>query len=151
VWFEVLAMNLPLSRRRPARLRRARSNRMRVLAISATFAVLMAAVFYTARDPAAVFRPKAEPSASGVQTVKAGGIIGAGALGADDPVLQFTKTKVGQVVFSSARSDTCRRVLFDNRTGARLETGEMFCGQTADEVVEAETSNRLNSLSKSFH
>jgi len=52
---------------------------------------------------------------------------------------------------SSGRSDTCRRVLFDNRTGVRREAGEVFCGQSADQVVDAETSNRLNSLSKSFH
>lgn len=143
-------MKLPL-RRWLARLRRARSNRARVLAISGAFAVVMAAAFCTAKDPAAFFRAKAGPSASGVLTIKAVGVIGASALGGDDPLLRFTETKVGQVVFSSGRSDTCRRVLFDNRTGARLEAGEMFCGQTADQIVEAEPQNRLNSLSKSFH
>jgi len=45
----------------------------------------------------------------------------------------------------------CRRVLFDNRTGARLQAGEVFCGQSQAQVVDAESPNRLQSLSKSFH
>jgi len=133
-----------------ARMRRAQSNRAHVLAISAAFAVLIAAGFYAAKDPAGLFPSKADRGANGIASMKAVGVIGASALGGDDPVRRFSETKVGQVVFSSARSDTCRRVLFDNRTGARLEAGEVSCGESIDRVVDAETPNRLQSLSKSF-
>jgi hypothetical protein len=121
-----------------------------VLAISAVFAVLMSAGLYAAKDPTRLFGSKPDADTKGVPGLKAVGLIGTNGLGADDPVLRFSETKVGQVVFSSARSDTCRRVLFDNSTGARLEAGEVYCRQTVDQVVEAETPNRLQSLRKSF-
>jgi hypothetical protein len=141
--------NLPL-RRWLARLRHTRSNRVRVLTISGAFAALIGAGFLAAKDPVGLFQSKSVSAGTGVQTIKAVGLTGASALGGDDPVLRFTDTKMGQVVFA-ARSDTCRRVLFDNRTGARLEAGEVFCGQSQAQVVDAETSNRLQFLSKSFH
>lgn len=133
-----------------AGLRHARSNRAWVLAISAAFAILMGAAFYAAKDPMGLFRSNGDAAAKGTQTVKAVGLTGAGSLGGDDPVLRFNETKVGQVVFSSARSDSCRRVLFNNRTGERLEAGEVFCGQTEAQTENPETGSRLQSVSKSF-
>jgi hypothetical protein len=141
--------NLPL-RRWLTYLRRTRSNRVRVLTISGAFAALIGAGFFAAKDPVGLFQSKSESAGTGIQTIKAVGLAGASALGGDDPVLRFAETKMGQVVFSASHSDMCRRVLFDNRTGARLEAGEVFCGQSQAQVVDAETSNRLQSLSKSF-
>lgn len=141
---------LPL-RRWLAALGQPRSNKMHVLAVSAIFALLMAGGFFAARDPVGLFGTQREPKAgTGVQAIKGPGVIGQAELAGDDPVLHFNETKVGQVIFSSARYDTCRRVLFDNRSGARLEAGEVFCAQTDAKVIEAETGNRLHSVSKSF-
>jgi len=149
-------MKLWLPRRWLGHLRLARSNKVRVLAISGVFAALIGAGFFAANDPVGLFQSKSESAGNGngtgngVHAVKAVGLIGGSELSSNDPVLRFWETKVGQVIFSAARSDTCRRVLFDNRTGDRFEAGEVFCGQSQAQVVEPETPNRLRSLSRSF-
>ena len=68
----------------------------------------------------------------------------------NDPVRNFAKTGVGQVLFSASSSDNCRRTLFDNRTGASYEGGEVFCGQNPDHATGAQSADRLMSMGKSF-
>jgi hypothetical protein len=75
---------------------------------------------------------------------------GGSGLPEDDPVRNFVKTGVGHVLFTATSSDNCRRNLFDNRTGATYEAGEIFCGQTPEHAVEAQTTDRLQSMRKPF-
>jgi hypothetical protein len=65
----------------------------------------------------------------------------------DDPVKNFTKTGVGHVLFATTNSDNCRRTLFDNRTGATYEAGDILCGQTADQQIDV-PSDRLQAFRK---
>lgn len=71
---------------------------------------------------------------------------GVSSLSEDDPVRNFAKTGVGQVLFTAMSSDNCRRSLFDNRTGATYEVGEIFCGQKPENT----NSERLQSMGKPF-
>jgi hypothetical protein len=143
-------MKRKLPSRRWLRLPRLRSNRSRALAISAVFAVVMSVGVFAAKDPVGFSDWKSTGHGKGAQVDKAPGLLGAGSLASDDPVLNFDKTKVGQVMISSAHSDNCRRVLFDNRTGVRLEAGDVFCGQTPEQAGDAEPSKRMQALKKAF-
>ena len=67
-----------------------------------------------------------------------------------DPAVRFSDTRVGHVLFASSRSDNCRRVLFDNRTGSSYEAKEIFCGQRPDQAVEVGSSDRLTGLRQFF-
>ena len=69
----------------------------------------------------------------------------------DDPVRNFAKTGVGHVLFTAMSSDNCRRSLFDNRTGATYEAGEINCGQNPEHMPESQSSDRLQSLRKPFN
>jgi hypothetical protein len=145
-------MKRKLPSRRWLRLPRLRSNRARALVISAVFAVVMSVGVFAAKEPVGFtdWKSTGHGNGKGIQVDKAQGLVGASSLAPDDPVLNFDKTKVGQVMISSAHNDNCRRVLFDNRTGARLEAGEVFCGQTPEQPADAESSKRMQSLKKAF-
>jgi hypothetical protein len=66
-----------------------------------------------------------------------------------DPVERFTQTQVGHLLFSLNNSDMCRRVLFDNRTGAMQEAGQILCGQPP-EAVEQPGQERGNAMMRAF-
>lgn len=143
-------MKRKLPSRRWLRLPCLRSNRSRALAISVVFAAVMSVSVFAAKDPVGFSDWKSTGHGKGAQVDMTPGLLGAGSLASDDPVLNFDKTKVGQVMISSAHSDNCRRVLFDNRTGARLEAGDVFCGQTPEQAGDAEPSKRMQALKKAF-
>ena len=75
---------------------------------------------------------------------------GAASLPDNDPVKNFVKTGVGHVLFTGTSSDNCRRTLFDNRTGATADAGEVFCGQAPEHVMDAQSSDRLMAMRKPF-
>ena len=90
-------------------------------------------------------------SASGITNVARPDLpTGAASMPDDDPVKQFQRTGIGHVLFTGPSSDNCRRTLFDNRTGGHREMGEVFCGQTPDQVTESQSGDRLNSMGKGF-
>jgi hypothetical protein len=66
-----------------------------------------------------------------------------------DPVSRFTQTRVGHLLFSIPDSEMCRRVLFDNRTGAMREAGVVVCGQPV-ETPPAEKQERGNAMMRAF-
>jgi hypothetical protein len=72
------------------------------------------------------------------------------ALATDDPVAKFSKTGVGQLLYASDYSDSCRRVLFDNRTGALYDGGRVFCGQQVAPSPTTTSSDRMTTLRKAF-
>jgi hypothetical protein len=111
------------------------TNARRVLVVSAVFAPLMALGAYRVLQPAP---PAAKPAAPAADTRPT------------DPVARFAETGIGHVLFWPHGSDTCRRVLFNNRTGASQEVGEVLCEpDKSDETVRAEI-NRLTTLRKAF-
>jgi len=126
------------------------------VAISAVFGALILTAAYAAKDPRTLFRF--------VQTSGGGNLSGGGGiasenavrpggfaeLDAGDPTVRFSDTRVGHVLFASSRSDDCRRLLFDNRTGSFYEAKEIFCGQRLDQAGEVVSSDRLTGLRQFF-
>jgi hypothetical protein len=144
----------------PAR-RRISVTAVRVLLINTVFGVLIAVALYATVERTALFRMMGFAGAGGISGIghsaerqgaagKHNPLLGAASLAPDDPVLRFAETRVGQLLFTSMRSDDCQRVLFDNRTGASYDAPGVFCGQSADQVVEADGPARLNAVRASF-
>jgi hypothetical protein len=122
-----------------------------VLGICVVFAALIALGFYATIDRDTAYRQGTIQGAGGLPgAVKAVPLVGAAGLGTSDPVVRFSETRIGHVLFSKASSDECQRVLFDNRTGSYYDAPDLFCGQSVDQVMEADTPNRLLALKKSF-
>jgi hypothetical protein len=67
-----------------------------------------------------------------------------------DPAGQFEQRRVGQLLFASTTSDTCRRVLFHNRTGKSYQAGEVPCGQPGPDTVVS-GGDRMQALRKAFN
>lgn len=73
-----------------------------------------------------------------------------------DPVDRFTETRIGHVLFYPVLGDSCRRMLFDNRTGATYDAESVNCVPSEMNTVPVpgaevnQTSDRVQSLSKHF-
>ena len=125
------------------------------VAISAVFGALILTAAYAAKDPRTLFR---FVQTSGGGNLSGGGIasenavrpVGFAELDPGDPTVRFSDTRVGHVLFASSRSDDCRRLLFDNRTGSFYEAKEIFCGQRPDQAGEVVSSDRLTGLRQFF-
>ena len=111
----------------------------RVLAICALFGLLILSGVYATGDYTGLFQSISASGAGGLPGMNAAKPTGYDELGPNDPAVRFADTGVGQLLISSTRSDNCRRLLFDNRTGAYYAAGEVFCGQKAAEAIEAES------------
>ena len=115
-----------------------------VVGLCAALAVLFGAGVYFAQDLRAFWT-----TADGVLAATAAPLLGVG-LGVQDPAVRFSETQVGHVLFMTANSDKCRRVLFDNRTGRSYWADDILCGQTAEQLPAPERPNRLLEVKKSF-
>jgi hypothetical protein len=115
------------------------------------FAAVIAAGTIVVRDPLILSdlfkRSGSGGILSGVRSVAPEGALG---LPPDDPVLNFSETRIGHVVFTGTATNVCRRKLFDNKNGAMLDVGDIFCGNTPEQVVDPPTGDRLNSVQKTF-
>jgi hypothetical protein len=127
-----------------------------VVVLCAVFAAVICAGAYAVKDPHGLFGSVVAGKGGGV---KGSGITnvarpdlptGAASMADDDPVKQFQKTGIGHVLFTGPSTDSCKRTLFDNRTGGHREVAEVFCGQTPDQVTEAQSGDRLESMRKGF-
>jgi hypothetical protein len=141
--------------RRSSRRRAARKNAVLIVLVSATFGLLIAGSAYVARDQVAMMRWASLGGGAGSPGVGESQapvrLTGAAALGATDPVVRFSETQVGQLLYASTQSDNCRRALFDNKTGSSYQVETIFCGQTLDQAVEeADSNQRIKALRKSF-
>jgi hypothetical protein len=126
-------------------------NLVGVLAICGLFGALLVGGVYFATEPSGALKAPSIAGAGGLPgAMKAVPLVGAASLGPNDPVVRFSDTRIGQVLYARTSSDNCERVLFDNRSGAYYDSKEIFCGQTPSQVSEAETPNRLMALRKSF-
>ena len=134
-----------------------------VVAICGAFGALIFASAYAANGHTALFESLRTSDAGGHAGSaaqgggKAGAVTGAAELSPADPVMRFSDTGVGQVLFMSPSGETCQRVLFDNRAGSYFTAHKIFCGQKPERVVEIESPDRLTvspdrltSLRKSF-
>jgi hypothetical protein len=151
-------LQIPLSlRRKVADWRHAaRAMPTHVVAISGLFGALIFAGVYAAKGHTALFGSLRASNAGGLSGSaqggggKAGAVTGAAELSSADPVMRFSDTGIGQVLFMSPSGETCQRVLFDNRAGSYFTAHKVFCGQRPEPVAEAAPPDRLTSVRKSF-
>jgi hypothetical protein len=125
------------------------------LAISVVFGTLILTAAYAAKERLMLFRfvqtsGEGNLSGGGIASENAVRPVGFAELDPGDPTVRFSDTRVGHVLFASARSDNCRRVLFDNRTGSFFEAKEIFCGQRPDQAVEVTGMGRLSGMQQFF-
>ena len=109
--------------------RTAPTNARRVSILCAAFAALIAGGLYRVWQPAEMPVTLVMPESV-------------------DPVARFNQTRVGHLLFAQAGGSNCRRVLFDNKTGALQDAGELYCGAPLPEA--AESANRMLALRKAF-
>jgi hypothetical protein len=119
--------------------------------IGGTALALAVAGIVFATDPNAMFSVKAASAGGERSDAKASGLIGAASLDPKDPALHFSQTHVGQVIFTAANSDNCRRVLFDNRTGTSYWVNDVDCARPAEQATVSDKPDRLLALKKSFN
>ena len=125
------------------------------MAISVVFGALILTAAYAANERFARFRlvqlsSGASLSGGGIASENAVRPVGFAELDPGDPTVRFSDTRVGHVLFASSRSDDCRRLLFDNRTGSFYEAKEIFCGQRPDQAVEGASPDRLTGMQQFF-
>ena len=126
----------------------ARTSVLRVVLICTVFASVISAGAYATSDHLGLFHWLRRGNGGGFGNAGQPNLpTGAASLSDDDPVKNFVKTGVGHVLFATTSSDNCRRTLFDNRTGATYETGDILCDQTADQATEL-PSDRLQAFRK---
>jgi hypothetical protein len=111
---------------------------------------LVAGGIVFATDPKALFALKAVSASDDLSRAKPTALIGATALDPKDPALHFSQTHVGQVLFTTANSDKCRRVLFDNRTGTSYWVNDVDCGRPAEQAAVSDKPDRLLAVRNSF-
>jgi hypothetical protein len=106
------------------------SHVLRILVICAGFAVLLAVGLHSGRDFASALHAaltqgngKAQSGAVSSRHSRA-----APAMETIDPGSEFVTDRVGQLLFSRHNSDSCLRMLFDNRSGEMAEAGNAACG-----------------------
>jgi len=110
------------------------TNARRAVTLCVVLAALLALAVYRAREP--VTSPVARTIEGAVT----------------DPVAQFAETRTGHVLIPSESSGLCRRVLFENRTGALLEAGEVSCRQAeAGLGTSGGSTDRLMAVRNAFH
>jgi hypothetical protein len=125
----------------------ARTSVHRVAVICTVFATVLSAGAYATSDQFGLMQWLRSYGRGNGQAGQSSPPTGAAGLSDDDPVKNFTKTGVGHVLFATTNSDNCRRTLFDNRTGATYEAGDILCGQTADQQIDV-PSDRLQAFRK---
>ena len=140
-------MNAAVSLRpKPLSQRTVPTSSGRVIALGLAFALLLFAGMQTGRDFASSFFQNvgASQSATDAPGKSDGNTL------PRDPYGDFLQSQVGRLLFSSYRSEHCRLVLFDNRTGASVEAGEVMCGQGPASLGEGVDQQRVRTLLQSF-
>ena len=120
----------------------ASTNTRCVLSIGMLFGALLAAGLYRHFEPLQHASITPAPPVAGIA--------------AADPVARFQETRIGHVLYSPYTGDNCRRVFFDNRTGAFYEAGDIPCVQSAAETEPAgsggpvQGADRMQAMRKHF-
>ena len=127
--------------------RAAASHTVRVLAICAGFAVLLASGLHSGRDFASmlqgVFAQNSGQGGTNSRHVR-------GTLPATlDPADEFIAGRVGQLLISRRNRDDCLRMLFDNRSGEISDAGHVACGLLAEAAPDP-AHDRAELLRRAF-
>jgi len=130
--------------------RKAKAHAVRVMAIFSVFVGLLAVAAVSSRDwseflQGAVSRP---------------GGFGHGGAGSGnrqgesmrlvDPSTGFAQTRVGNMLFPTVNTDSCKSMTFDNRTGTAAETGRVHCGITQDSQSDQIGQERAQQMLRAF-
>lgn len=147
-----MSIALPYGSRRESRWSRFMASSLtRSFMIGASFAILINFGLYSGRDLADMLGAAMSRGPSINGTAQGVGDTGRSA---NDPALQFLETRVGQLLISVNDSDTCRKMLFDNRTGEATDAGRVQCGllhEAQQEAMRLEQSReRTQQVLKSF-
>jgi hypothetical protein len=131
--------------------RKAGGHGLRVAAIVLSFAVLLASGLHHKRDlgemlVSAVSRIGTSPGKGHPWQDRAAQGEG---LRLHDLRSGFAEARIGMLLFAEPDNDLCRRMTFDNRTGALTDAGFGHCGQTA-ERGEQQAQDRANAMRKAF-
>jgi hypothetical protein len=118
-----------------------------VAVICILFGLMVGGGAYMARHSTSLFGSSPPPPAL---AVRSDNITGSGSMKDDDPVKNFARTGVGHVLFSGAGSDSCKRTLFDNKTGSYKVVDDISCGTSGDQSVDDKKSEQLQSMRKAF-
>jgi hypothetical protein len=118
-----------------------------VAVICILFRLMVGGGAYMARHSTSLFGSSPPPPAL---AVRSDNITGSGSMKDDDPVKNFARTGVGHVLFSGAGSDSCKRTLFDNKTGSHKVVDDISCGTGGDQAVDDKKSEQLQSMRKAF-
>jgi hypothetical protein len=111
--------------------------------------IVLAVVF--ASDPKQLFSLKGGAALAGAaEGAVPYKLVGAAALDPKDPALRFSETGMGQVLFATANSDKCRRVLFDNRTGTSYWVRDVDCARPVEQSEVSDKPSRLLAVKNSF-
>ena len=124
----------------------ARKSVRHVAVICVLFGLMVGGGAYWARHSTSLFGPKPAPELA----ARSDNITGSGGMKDDDPVKNFARTGVGHVLFSGAGSDSCKRTLFDNKTGSYKVVDDISCGTSGEQAVDDKKSEQLNSMRKAF-
>ena len=125
-------------RHRSARIRRSNAfiYSMRGLLLFVMFSAPIALSFYRSQEQTSDFSVTAgKPGSTADKFGSNAGSGTAAAPGSAEAEARFFEKGVGQVLFSSRDGENCRVVLFDNQSGAFREGGEVYCGQTAPDML----------------
>ena len=126
-----------------------------VAVVCAVFALVIGGGAYAARDSVGLrnlLGLSASPVEAAAEVTRVENITGSGSMKDDDPVKNFTKTGIGHVLFSASNSDSCKRTLFDNKTGSYKEVADVNCGRgSGDQLVDDKKSEQLQSMRKAFN
>jgi hypothetical protein len=128
-----MSVALPIRRRANVFWRRlGRTNTRRALMLCVMFGGLVALSLYRI----------AQPESVSLQLAKSVTM---------EPLGDFTKTRIGQVLYSSAMSESCRRVIFDNRTGSLYNAGHVDCSQESEAEKQPTGASRMSSMRAAFN
>jgi hypothetical protein len=67
-----------------------------------------------------------------------------------DPVVRFSETRIGHLLFMLPDGRNCRRVLFDNMTGGQVDAGRVECAQQEPPQPSAVSTGRFDAIRNSF-
>ena len=132
--------------------RKAWAQTVRVTAICAIFGALLLAGFQHRRHLAEMLRTTFTQSHSKSLGNRVNAARGGEAqvLRPLDPASGFAETPIGVMLHSSLDAETCRRVLFDNRTGLAYDDGHGHCGLQPTPPAEHLGVERIQAMSRAF-
>jgi hypothetical protein len=126
----------------------ARKSVRHVVVICILFGLMVGGGAYWAHNSTSLFDAKPPPPEL---AARSDNVTGSGSMKDDDPVKNFARTGVGHVLFSGSGSDSCKRTLFDNKTGSYREVADINCGTGDDQAVDDKKSEQLQSMRKAFN